>query len=58
MWHVWEEKRNSYEILVRKPQVVIYHQFNIHKFYILPTQCFYVFCVDLTTNSHFFPIQH
>jgi hypothetical protein len=22
-----------------------YHQFNIHKFYVLPTQCIYVFCV-------------
>jgi len=23
-----------------------------------PTQCVYVFCVDLRTNSHYFPIQH
>jgi hypothetical protein len=22
--HVWEKKRNSYEILVRKPRVIIY----------------------------------
>jgi hypothetical protein len=29
----------------------MYHQFNIHKFYVLPTQCIYVFCVDLRTNS-------
>jgi len=36
----------------------MYHQFNIHKFYVLPTQCIYVFCVDLRTNSDFFPIQH
>ena len=39
----------------------VYHQFNIKKFYvlpILPTQCIYVFCVDLRTNSHYFPIQH
>jgi len=28
------------------------------KFYVLPTQCIYVFCVDLITNSHYFPIQH
>jgi len=34
------------------------HQFNIHKFYVLPTQCIYVFWVDLRTNSHYFPIQH
>ena len=36
----------------------IYHQLNIKKFYILPTQCIYVFCVDLRTNSDYFPIQH
>jgi hypothetical protein len=32
--------------------------FNIHKFYVLPTQCIYVFCVDLRINSDYFPIQH
>ena len=26
--------------------------------YVLPTQCIYVFCVDLRTNSDYFPIQH
>jgi len=31
---------------------------NIKKFYVLPTQCIYVFCVDLRTNSDYFPIQH
>ena len=36
----------------------MYHQFNIHKFYFLPTQCICVFCVDLRTNSDYFPIQH
>ena len=36
----------------------MYHQFNIHKFYVLPTHCIYVFCVDLRTNSDYFPIQH
>jgi len=30
----------------------------IHKSYVLPTQCIYVFCVDLRTNSDYFPIQH
>ena len=29
----------------------MYHQFKIHKFYVLPAQCIYVFCVDLITNS-------
>ena len=28
------------------------------KFYVLPTHCIYVFCVDLRTNSDYFPIQH
>jgi len=32
--------------------------FKINQFYVLPTQCIYVFCVDLRTNSHYFPIQH
>jgi len=35
-----------------------YRQFNIQQFYVLPTQCFYVFCVDLRTNSDYFPIRH
>ena len=36
----------------------MYRQFNIPQFYVLPTQCIYVFCVDLRTNSDYFPIQH
>jgi hypothetical protein len=36
----------------------MYRQFNIQQFYLLPTQCIYVFCVDLRTNSDYFPIQH
>ena len=35
----------------------MYRQFNIQQFYVLPTHCIYVFCVDLRTNSHYFPIQ-
>jgi len=30
----------------------------VKKSYVLPTQCIYVFCVDLRTNSDYFPIQH
>jgi hypothetical protein len=26
--------------------------------YVLPTQCIYVFCVDLRTNSDYFTVQH
>ena len=36
----------------------MYRQFNIQQFYVLPTQCIYVFCVDLRTNSHYFTVQH
>jgi len=35
----------------------MYHQFNIQQFDVLPTQCIYVFCVDLRTNSDYFPTQ-
>jgi len=36
----------------------MYGQFNIQQFYVLPTHCIYAFCVDLRTNSDYFPIQH
>ena len=36
----------------------MYHQFNIQQFYVLPTQCIYVFCVDLRRNNDYFPIQY
>ena len=32
--------------------------YNIQQFCVLPTQCIYVFCVDLRTYSDYFPIQH
>jgi hypothetical protein len=35
----------------------MYHQFNIQQLYVLPTQCIYVFCVDLRTNGDYFRIQ-
>jgi len=34
----------------------MYRQFNIQQFYVLPTQCIYVFCMDLRKNSDYFPI--
>jgi len=37
----------------------MYHQFNIHKFYTLPTQCVYVFCMDLRKkHCDYFSTQH
>jgi hypothetical protein len=29
-----------------------------NKFYVLPTQCIYVFCVYLRTNSVYFTVHH
>jgi hypothetical protein len=34
------------------------NELKVHQFYVLPTQCIYVFCVDLRTNSDYFRIQH
>jgi len=36
----------------------MYQQFNVQQFYVLPTLRIYVFCVDLRTNSDYFPMQH
>ena len=36
----------------------MYHQSDIQQCYVLPTQCICVFCVDLRTNSDYFPMQH
>jgi hypothetical protein len=36
----------------------MYDQFNIQQIYVLPTRCVNAFCVDLRTNSDYFPIQH
>jgi hypothetical protein len=33
------------------------HRFSTQQFYVVPTQCIYVFCVDRRTNDYF-PIQH
>jgi hypothetical protein len=34
------------------------NRFNIQKLYVMLTQCIYVFCVDLRTNSDYFTVQH
>ena len=36
----------------------MYRQFDTHNSTFCPHSCIYVFCVDLGTNSHYFPIQH
>jgi hypothetical protein len=41
------------------PVVTLYAtSFNIEGSNVLTTQCIYVFCTDLRTNSYYFPIQH
>ena len=52
------EVRTGCSYVVQTSGYYIYHRFNIHKFHVLSTQCIYVFCVDLRTNSDYFPIQH
>jgi hypothetical protein len=32
--------------------------FNIQKFYVLPTNCICMFCVDVRINSYYFSLQH
>ena len=44
--------------LVKPSGQYMYHQFKIQELYVVPTQCIYVFCVDLRTNSDYFLIQH
>jgi len=45
------------EFKLLKPKTYFaYHQLNTQQFYVLPTQCVYVFCVDLRRNSDYFPI--
>ena len=36
----------------------MYSRFNIQQIYVLPTQCIYVFCVELRTNRYYFTVQH
>ena len=44
----------TYRTVVSKLTTRFYSQ----KFRFLSTRCIYVFCVDLRTNSDYFPIQH
>ena len=37
---------------------VMHQQLNIQQLSVLPTQCIYVFCIYLKTNSDYFPIKH
>jgi len=50
--------RSEWQAAATDSTYCIYRQFNIQQLYVLPTRCIYVFCVDLRTNSDYFPIQH
>ena len=53
------KRRSSVKLNPLKPSGhYMYRQFNIQQFYVLPTQCICVFCVDLRTNSDYFPTQY
>ena len=43
---------------VQWPFALCTAKFNFQKLHVLPTQCIYVFCVDIRANSDSFPIQY
>jgi hypothetical protein len=56
-WH--SDMTYKLSLSFKRPMVTLCSTtFNTHKFHVLPTQCIYVFCVDLRTNSDYFPKQH
>ena len=70
IYHMFDEHPVVWSYSVRSaPQTVQGHavppfrhtrtiSVNMQQFYVPPTQCIYVFCVGLSTNSDYFPIQH
>ena len=55
---LWKVGDRNFIWLFKEPSGhYTYQQFNIHQFYVLPTQCVYVFCVDLRIHSDFSPKQ-
>ena len=56
--HHWQLFCCFWFVLLEPSGHYTYHHFNIHKFYFVPIQCIYVFCVDLRTNSDYFTVQH
>jgi len=55
--HVSDVNTSIHGIILLK-LTFIYRQFNTQQFYVLPTQCICVFCVDLRTNSDYFTLLH
>jgi len=70
MCHRWDEQwaQNGRSVAVPKIEDRVqasspsghcmYRQFNTNNSTSCPHRCIYVFCVDLRTNSDYFPIQH
>ena len=44
--------------LLKPTGYVTHQQFNIQQLYVLPTQCIYVFCIYLRTNSDLCHLQY
>jgi hypothetical protein len=67
MYFVWLSEQTAIISLYSIKGLVFYNRDGVcllrgtdwvFKCYVLPTQCIYVFCTDLRTNSDYFPIQH
>jgi hypothetical protein len=57
--HPWVPEEGQVTLTFESPVVTICTtRFNIKKKYVLPTQCIYVFCVDVRTNNDYFTVQH
>jgi hypothetical protein len=57
-WYILCSPTNFLYYVLKPGGHYMYRQVNIQQLSVLPTQCTYVFCVDLRTNSDYFPIQH
>ena len=56
---IMKAARQIIMLTFKSPEVTICTtRVNIKNFHVLPTHCTYVFCMDLRTNSDYFPIQH
>ena len=54
----WLDFYNSYLTLYSSMVTICTASLTFKKFYVLPKQRIFGFCVDLRTNSDYFPIQH
>jgi hypothetical protein len=52
------ERKYEIKNLFKLTGLCMYRQFNTQQLSVLPTQCIYVFCVDVRTNSDYFPMKN